>query len=115
MLCALLALGWVASPLARADTDPWPSELLPVELRCEYLEDPLGIDVREPRLSWRLAADVRQTPSRNQRQTAYRILVASSEWRLERDDGDVWDSGFVESDQSIQIRYAGRKLESGRP
>ncbi|MGE5612145.1 MAG: hypothetical protein ACM359_23055, partial [Bacillota bacterium] len=45
-----------------------------VELRCEYLGDPLGIDVRRPRLSWQLAAT--DPAARGQRQTAYRVLVS---------------------------------------
>ena len=45
-------------------------------------------------------------------QTAYQVLVASSEELLKKDKGDLWDSGKVESDQSIQVEYAGKPLES---
>lgn len=76
-------------------------------LRCEYLHDPLGIDVRQPRLSWQLAS-----PRRAQRQTAYRVLVASSPEKLAADLGDRWDSGRVASDQSTQVVYAGQPLGS---
>lgn len=74
-------------------------------LRCEYRENPLGIDVRMPRLSWQL-----DSHERGQKQTAYRILVASSAATLQRGQGDLWDSGKVVSDQSIQVRYAGKPL-----
>ncbi|MGN6556035.1 MAG: family 78 glycoside hydrolase catalytic domain [Verrucomicrobiota bacterium] len=74
-------------------------------LRCEYNEDPLGIDQPAPRLSWQLDSN-----ERNQHQTAYRVLVASSADLLNRGQGDLWDSGRVPSDQSIQVHYAGKPL-----
>ena len=73
------------------------------DLRCEYRRDPLGIDVAQPRLSWIL-----QSNERGQRQTAYEICVASTAERLAKDEGDLWQSGRVESDQSNQIVYAGK-------
>ncbi|MCS7338498.1 MAG: glycoside hydrolase family 78 protein [Verrucomicrobiae bacterium] len=76
-------------------------------LRCEYLENPEGIDLRQPRLSWVIYSTVP-----GQRQTAYQVLVASSLAKLHADVGDLWDSGKVESDQSIHVRYAGRPLQS---
>ncbi len=92
---------------ADADAGPFGGGLEPQDLRCEYLVNPLGIDVVEPRLSWTL-----QSGQRGQTQTAYRILVASSPKLLDKDTGDLWDSGKVVSDQSNQIAYAGRPLES---
>ncbi len=77
------------------------------KLRCEYLADPLGIDVPMPRLSW-----IIESERRGDRQTAYQVLVASSEGLLNHDKGDVWDSGKVASDQSIQVEYAGSPLKS---
>jgi len=81
--------------------------LSPSYLRCEYGIDPLGIDVKRPRLSWIVRSD-----RRCQKQTAYRILVASSEALLAADRGDLWDSGKVASDATAQIVYAGRPLRS---
>lgn len=87
-------------------------EIIPARLRCEYLDNPLGIDCREPHLSWiGLAAHPEQ---RGARQTAYHILVASDEATLARDQGDLWDSGKVHSRQSQHIPYAGRPLSSGQ-
>ncbi len=74
-------------------------------LRTEYLTDPLGIDETKPRLSWVLDSDARGV-----RQTAYQVLVASSQALLDKDTGDLWDSGRVESDQMAQIVYAGKPL-----
>lgn len=76
-------------------------------LRCEYRLDPLGIDVAQPRLSW-----VIESEGRGVVQTAYRILVSTSEEALSRDEGDLWDSGRVESDQSVHVVYSGRPLKS---
>lgn len=81
-------------------------------LRCEYLKDPLGIDVAKPRLSWLIQARDQRQDVRGQRQTAYQVLVASSEKSLKQDKGDLWDSGKVASEQSIQVEYAGKPLES---
>lgn len=76
-------------------------------LRCEYTEHPLGIDVREPRLSWML-----EDPQRGQMQTAYQILVSSRKDLLDAGHGDLWDSGKVVSGQSGNIVYAGKPLHS---
>ncbi len=76
-------------------------------LVCNDQVDPLGMDDPRPVFSWQLAS-----PERAQVQTAYRLLVASSPDLLDRDQGDVWDSGQVQSDQSVQVRYAGRSLAS---
>jgi len=77
------------------------------DLRCEYLSDPLGIDVVQPRLSWQL-----QSLQRGQKQTAYRILVASNESILQGNQADLWDTGKVTSAQSIHVTYAGKPLIS---
>jgi len=82
-------------------------QLFPVNLRCEYLANPLGIDVCKPRLSWKLTST-----QRGQRQTAYRLLVATSPDTLDKNVGDIWDSRKVESGQSIQIVYKGKQLTS---
>ena len=82
------------------------------DLRCEYRTDPLGIDAEKPRLSWVIEDRNQRTEVRGQKQTAYQVLVASSEELLKKDKGDLWDSGKVASDQSIQIEYAGKPLVS---
>ncbi len=78
-------------------------------LRVEYRDCPIGIDVARPRFSWSLNSE-----ARNSVQAAYRIVVASSEDRLSKDDGDLWDSGRVESSASAHISYGGPKLASGQ-
>ncbi len=81
--------------------------MMPIDLRCEYLPRPLGVDVAQPRLSW-----VLWSRERAQRQSAYRILVASNPERLARDEGDLWDTGKVLSDQTCHIVYQGKPLQS---
>jgi alpha-L-rhamnosidase len=76
-------------------------------LRCEYLVNPLGIDEREPRLSWTL-----ESARRGARQTAYRVRVATTPAKLVGNKADLWDSGCVESDQTTHVVYAGKALHS---
>lgn len=78
-------------------------------LRCEYAIDPLGIDLAQPRLFWRVESD-----ERDQRQTAWQVIVASSAEALAADRGDLWDSGRVESDRTTHVRYAGAPLRSSQ-
>lgn len=88
---------------------PTLSPARPACLRCEYRENPLGITAATPRFSWIL------TPAaRGERQRAYQILVASTAENLAAGIGDLWDSGKVKSDQSIQVLYAGAPLRSRR-
>lgn len=76
-------------------------------LRCELLTDPTGIGVTAPRLSWEITSNEKDV-----RQTSYHILVASTPEKLKAGEGDLWDSGEVSSDNSIQVGYAGKPLPS---
>jgi alpha-L-rhamnosidase len=93
-----------AAALSAAEPSPGPQP--PADLRCEYLTNPMGMDVRQPRFFWIL-----EHTERGQAQSAYQILVASDRALTA---GDVWDSGKVVSNSSIQVVYAGKPLESGR-
>ncbi|TDJ21573.1 MAG: alpha-L-rhamnosidase, partial [Gammaproteobacteria bacterium] len=79
----------------------------PTRLRCEYLENPIGLGETQPILSWWLnddrAAEV---------QTAYHVLAASAPRQLEDDQADVWDSGRVPSSETAQIAFGGGPLVS---
>jgi len=83
------------------------SDLQVTHLRCEYKEDPRGIDAAHPRLSWQLASD-----TRGQRQTAYEILVARTPAALASGRADVWDSGKIASADSAAVEYQGGPLQS---
>lgn len=76
-------------------------------LRCEYHENPVGLDAARPRLTWTLASH-----RRGEVQTAYRILVASRPTLLRQGMGDLWDSGRVASAETVLIAYGGRPLRS---
>ncbi len=88
------------------------ASVVPVQMRCEYLENPVGLDESRPRLSWTLAAT--DTASFRQKQSAYRILVSGSSANLKVNKGDVWDSGWQKSSQMQLINYNGKKLLSDR-
>ena len=81
----------------------------PKDLRCEYLRNPLGIDIRQPLFSW-----VVEHKGRGQSQKAYQIIVSSdSELALKR-IGDQWDSGKVKSEMTFNAVYSGKPLKSCR-
>src|SRR5947199_653896 len=72
-------------------------------LGCENLLNPLGIDEKEPRLSWLI-----ESPERGQKQTGYRVIVASNAEALKGDKGDLGDRGKVAGDQPTQMSYRGK-------
>ena len=88
-----------------------PSQVLLSDLKCEYRTNPLGIDNTSPRLSWKL---IENNQTRGQNQTAYQILVASNLKNLKNNNGDIWDSGKVASNQSVNVIYQGSLLESAQ-
>ena len=96
----------------------------PERLRCEYLADPMGIDTNRPRLSW-WPNDSRDAEV----QTGYQIIAAADAHALleatlqsasaiqqnellERQPVLLWDSGRVDSAETVNISYAGLPLES---
>lgn len=86
----------------------WAS-MKPEHLKCEYLTNPICVDTAAPRLSWTIPAH-----SRSWRQSAYRVLVASSEGQLREGRADLWDSGQVSTDQCAQVAYTGAPLKSAQ-
>lgn len=79
----------------------------PVHLRCEYRQNPLGIDSASPQLSWQS-----DSTERNWKQTAYQVLVATRTDRLQPGRTDVWDSGKTDTDDSLGILYKGPQLQA---
>ena len=109
---ALRDLDKYVDPALREIEDPYSPikrrlMLTPTDLRCEYLENPLGIDRIPPHLSWSL-----ESKKRGSRQTAYRILVAESEEGILAGEGIMRDSGKIESDQTSHVSYEGGTLQS---
>ncbi|MDR2042152.1 MAG: family 78 glycoside hydrolase catalytic domain [Tannerella sp.] len=75
-------------------------------LRCEYMQNPLGIDVPQPRFSWELTA-----AGKNRKQTAYQITVADDDPAAGATAKEAWDSGKRTGDETNQIRYGGPRLK----
>ncbi len=101
----------LVSTAAGADSPPAGSgvTIQPTNVRCEMAVDPLGVDVTNPRLCWTV-----EGASRGARQSAYQILAASSAGRIAQEDGDLWDSGKVISDETVFIPYTGKRLASSQ-
>jgi alpha-L-rhamnosidase len=76
-------------------------------LRCEYLIEPLGVDAMAPRFSWNL-----DHPGRGQLQRAYQVIISSNYEKIQSEIGLEWDSGRVESDETVSVVYAGEELKS---
>lgn len=72
-----------------------PSGVQPANLRCEYTQNPVGVDSIRPKLSWGF-----ESRERNQKQSAYHILVATKPALLEANKGDLWDSRVKSSPAS---------------
>lgn len=68
------------------------------DLRIEYQENPVGLDIKKPRISWKLVSE-----GQNVLQTAYAITVT-------KDNVEVWDTGKIESSSSILVEYEGEEL-----
>ena len=79
----------------------------PFNLKCEYLNNPLGIDTQAPGFSWEVS-----NKSRGALQSAYELIVATSKEKLARDEGDMWDSGRTEGTNNSYVIYDGQPLQS---
>ena len=101
--CLLVLICWLLGQLACQG-----AALQAYDLKCDYQTDPLGIDNLQPCLSWKL--DSRE---RGQSQTAYQIVAATTLAKLKKGEGDLWDSGKVNSSQSVGVPYGGASLHSG--
>ena len=103
LLCTALAF---ILPLAGA------AQMKVTSLTVEHMKNPSTVDETAPRLSW--VNEARDAKVRGERQTAYRIVVASSKEKLLAGDFDLWDSGKVLSEQSTLVPYGGQRLTSGQ-
>ncbi|CAL9349168.1 hypothetical protein SUDANB105_00434 [Streptomyces sp. enrichment culture] len=74
-------------------------------LTVEHRTDPLGVDAPRPRYGWRMAS-----ATRGRRQSAYRILAATSRGRLRPGRADVWHSGRITGPDSVAVRHGGEPL-----
>nr|WP_233752848.1 glycoside hydrolase family 78 protein [Flavilitoribacter nigricans] len=76
-----------------------------VQLQCEYLTDPIGLDTPEPRLRWKMEDD-----RQGARQGAYRIWVGTEKNEVDQGKGNMWESGMIKGAEQL-VRYAGRPLQ----
>ncbi|MCY1720956.1 family 78 glycoside hydrolase catalytic domain [Prolixibacteraceae bacterium Z1-6] len=79
----------------------------PGDLKVEYLSNPMGIDTNKPRFSWKLHSD-----ERNINQTAYQLIISESKEEIGKKIGRIWDSGKVASNETVNIEYNGKPLQS---
>ena len=105
-LMAVTAMVFILAIAAFLPAAENPGPQAPTGLRCEYLENPMGVDVRQPRFFW-----VLEHSGRGQAQSAYQMIVSSDPAAAA---GDIWDTGKVVSAKSTQVVYAGKGLESGK-
>ena len=84
--------------------------IYPTELKCEHLISPLAIDIKKPRFSWLCASE--NPNAKNKKQTAYQILIATSEEILSKNKADIWNTKKVISDKSNDIIFSGKSLRS---
>ncbi|GHV49609.1 hypothetical protein FACS1894181_08980 [Bacteroidia bacterium] len=75
-------------------------------LSCEQAGNPLGIDTRQPRFSW-----VIESTENDVRQSAYEIIVSTGKPAIDKNQGDVWQTGKVVSDETLFIPYEGAALQ----
>ena len=108
MKCSRVLIQCIMGGISLSATASQPLQVM--ELRCEDVVNPIQIDNRQPNLSWKLMAA--SGDSRNRSQSAYRVLVAESPERLKPGLADLWDSGRVESANSIAVPYVGKDLQS---
>ena len=78
----------------------------PVNLTCEYIENPLGIDIKLPRFTWNFI-----TTERNKMQSAYELIVSDNEKDITEKTGNMWAPGKVVSNDNVNVEYAGKALQ----
>lgn len=77
-----------------------------VDLTVEYLTNPVGVDVEQPRFSWKIISE-----ERGVKQTAWQVIVSESLDEVKKEKGPVWDSGKTSGDKTANVEFAG-KLKS---
>lgn len=97
----VVAVAMACAGIPRASCPQQGTALQVKKLRCEYKVDPIGIDVKKPRLSWEL-----ESADKNVTQTSYELRLAGSEAALAKGK-TIWESGKQMSDASNGVEYTG--------
>ncbi len=102
-----ILFSFILIPSAKAGNRHNPGAVTVTALQCDNAVDPIGIDARTPQFSWQI-----KSTERNVQQVAYQVLVADAPEKLEKGEGNIWNSGKVLSVQSAGVLYRGVALES---
>lgn len=85
------------------------STAAPVNMHVEMIRNPSGLTIKDtkPEFGW-------QVPNGLEFQSAYQVLVSSSQEKSDQNLGDIWDSGKIQGSNSVNITYEGSDLEKKR-
>ena len=78
----------------------------PINLKTENSQNPKGLTEFKPKFSWKV-----KVVTKNTKQTAYQLIVASTEANLKKNVGDIWDTKKVNNAISENIVFGGKPLE----
>ena len=81
------------------------SQLTITNLKCEYLINPIGLDEPNPRFVWQLVSEKPETM-----QEAVQLIVGTNVPELDKGNGDVWNSGVINT-TNIPVIYRGPELQ----
>lgn len=96
----LLAISFIAITVSAL------AQLTVTNLLCENRYNPIGLDITQPRFTWQLSSN-----QRNTLQTAYELVVETGSSNKK---AVVYNSGKISSDQSVHVPYKGQPLETGK-
>ena len=97
----------IAITIAGCSKEDVKNQPTPLNLPTEYLSYPVGLQTEKPAFGWQFETNIR-----DQRQTAYQVLVAGSLTEMEKNRGDLWNSDKIKSYRSFSIQYNGKPLQS---
>ncbi len=81
----------------------------PSNLIIEWIRNTAGVTIIDPKPEYGWVV-----PNGAVSQSAYQVLVASTEEKINNNIGDVWDSGQVRTNASTEIEHAGTPLKNGQ-
>ena len=102
----MVLLSLTASAAKKKEGNP---DIYVAGLRVENMTNPLGIDTDKPRFSWIIGDHYKE---KDVRQTAYQIIVSSTYEKMKAGKGDLWNTGWVDSNEQLWIPYGGKPLAS---
>lgn len=107
LLLFLSVFLWIAVTIPSVRAQKKQAGLLISDLKTSYASNPIGIDIEKPQFSWVLTGS-----NGNSMQQSYQLLISDDPAKLEREEGNIWNSGKVFSPRSAGILYEGAGLKS---